>query len=126
MKDLSQSVTTPSLDSVDFVLAPRAYHAWYLKQKQGHWNLSFQLITKETFLRDLSFDVDADQVLPRLVKDLDLTVQEANLGLKLLQQISEDQLHLMDSNLKLNVIWQYLTNQKLILKKTKEVLFKIV
>ena len=116
MKDLSQSVTTPSLDSVDFVLAPRAYHAWYLKQKQGRWNLSFQLITKETFLRDLSFDVDADQVLPRLVKDLDLTVQEANLGLKLLQQISEDQLHLMDSNLKLNVMWQYLTKQKLILK----------
>ena len=116
MKDLSQPLKMPSLESVDFVLAPRAYHAWYLKQKQGNWNLSFQLITKETFLRDLSFDVDEDQVLPRIIKDLNLTVQEAFLGLKLIQQLPEGQYQLLDASFKLDLIWQYLKSNQMILK----------
>jgi ATP-dependent helicase/DNAse subunit B len=116
MKDLSHSVLTPPLDRVDFVIAPRAYHAWYLKQKQGQWHLSFQLITKETFLSDLSFDIDEDQVLPKLLKDLNLSIQEATLGLKLLKQLPEDQHHMIDASLKLGLIWQYLNSQKLILK----------
>ncbi len=116
MKDLSQPLKMPSLESVDFVLAPRAYHAWYLKQKQGNWNLSFQLITKETFLRDLSFDVDEDQVLPRMIKDLNLTVQEAFLGLKLIQQLPEGQYQLLDTSFKLDLIWQYLKSNQMILK----------
>ena len=116
MKDLSQPLKMPSLESVDFVLAPRAYHAWYLKQKQGNWNLSFQLIAKETFLRDLSFDVDEDQVLPRIIKDLNLTVQEAFLGLKLIQQLPEGQYQLLDASFKLDLIWQYLKSNQMILK----------
>ena len=116
MKDLSQPLKMPSLESVDFVLAPRAYHAWYLKQKQGNWNVSFQLITKETFLRDLSFDVDEDQVLPRMIKDLNLTVQEAFLGLKLIQQLPEGQYQLLDTSFKLDLIWQYLKSNQMILK----------
>jgi hypothetical protein len=116
MKDLSHAFSTPLLDRIDFVIAPKAYHAWYLKQKQGQWNLSFQLLTKETFLRDLAFDIDENQVLPKIVKDLSLTVQEANVGLTLLQQIPEDQHRLLDASLKLDVIWQYLISQKLIRK----------
>ncbi|MEY3691883.1 MAG: hypothetical protein RLZZ388_54 [Bacillota bacterium] len=116
MKDLSQPLKMPSLESVDFVLAPRAYHAWYLKQKQGNWNVSFQLITKETFLRDLSFDVDEDQVLPRIIKDLNLTVQQAFLGLKLIQQLPEGQYQLLDTSFKLDLIWQYLKSNQMILK----------
>lgn len=114
MKDLSHTFSIPRLDRVDFVIAPKAYHPWYLKQKQGQWNLSFQLMTKETFLRDLAFDIDENQVLPKIVKDLNLTVQEANVGLTLLQQIPENQHHLLEPSLKLDLIWQYLISQKLI------------
>ncbi|MFZ9139127.1 MAG: PD-(D/E)XK nuclease family protein [Bacilli bacterium] len=116
MKDLSNHFVLPSLEQVDFVIAPKTYHNWYLKHKKGQWQLSFQLLTKETFLRDLTFDLDEDRVIPQLVQAFNLTIQEVAQALKLLQQIKEDQYPIVDARFQLQEIWQYLIKHQLILR----------
>ncbi len=129
MNDVSLGVLSSPLDRVDFVIAPSAYHPWYLKQKQGRWDLSFQLLTKDAFLRDITFDLNEDSIIPKLVQALNLSVQEAVMGLKLLQQIKEEHHHLLDKRFKTDLIWQYLQTHSHILKNpfiTKKYQGKII
>ena len=47
-----------SFINVDFVIAPFGFHRQILLQRQGKFDQSFQLLTKEQFLQETSFTVD--------------------------------------------------------------------
>lgn len=82
-----------NLETFDYIIAPRAYHAWYLRQKQGRWHDHFQLITKEQFLGDIRFRFDIDEALLIVVKTLDLSPGEALKRLVTLQTLDAEAMH---------------------------------
>ncbi|MGA0875435.1 MAG: PD-(D/E)XK nuclease family protein [Bacilli bacterium] len=81
-----------NLETFDYIIAPRSYHAWYLRQKQGRWQDHFQLITKEQFLGDLRFRFDIDEALLMVVKRMQLSPGEALKRLVTLQTLDAEAL----------------------------------
>ena len=77
MKKIDQQGDITSLQNVDFVMTPFAYQSKYLKQKKGQWHLSFQCITKEQFLKDLTFDLDLDLAVIQVVESFHLAYSQA-------------------------------------------------
>jgi hypothetical protein len=102
------------LSKFDYVIAPQSYHAWYLKQKKGHWHFQFQLITQEQFLGDVTFTFDLDRALTTIVSKMNLEPGVALVLLKALRFLDVSLLGGIPQGAQLNEVYQHLLKANLI------------
>lgn len=81
-----------NFEAFDYIIAPKIYHAWYLRHKQGRWREHFQLITKEQLLADTRFRFEMDQALLQVIRVLKLVPGEALKRLETFRHLDENAL----------------------------------
>ena len=92
MSTLSWQDVQSHLKNVDIIIAPFAYHAFYLNLKKDSWSYRFQLITKEQLLNDVTFDFNHQQTIVKVMESLDMTHEEAHTLVSTLRHFPLDQL----------------------------------
>ena len=102
------------LKNVDFVIAPFAFHPFYLRLKQESWLYHFQLMTKEQFLTDVTFDFAHQLAMVKVMETLSMSIQEANTQLSTLKHFPIDQLSSHGPYSQLYRIYQLLKQENLI------------
>jgi ATP-dependent helicase/DNAse subunit B len=106
--------TSVDLSTIDYVIAPQSYHAWYLKQKKGRWHFQFQLITQEQFLADVTFTFDLERALTTIVSNMNLEPGVALILLKALRFLDVSLLGRIPQGAQLNEVYQQLLNANII------------
>ena len=102
------------LNNVDVIIAPYAFHAFYLNLKQTSWATRFQLITKDQFLNDVTFDFDDQQATKKVMESFAMSYQEARTLLTTLRHFPLEQLTNQGPYASLHRVYQLLIQEKLI------------
>ena len=102
------------LKNIDVIIAPFAFHAFYLNLKKDSWSYRFQLMTKDQFLNDVTFDFDHQRAIVKVMESFGMAYQEASTLLLTLKHFPVDQLSNQGSYPKISRIYQLLTQDKII------------
>ena len=114
MSTLSWQDVQSHLKNVDIIIAPFAYHAFYLNLKKDSWSYRFQLITKEQLLNDVTFDFNHQQAIVKVMESLDMTHEEAHTLVSTLRHFPLDQLTQLGPYQHLYRVYQLLKQEHMI------------
>ena len=102
------------IKNVDFIIAPFSFHSFYLKLKQASWTYRFQLLTKDQFLNDVTFDFDHQPATVKVMEAFQMGHQEASTLLSTLKHFPINQLSLQGPYPKFFRVYQLLLKENLI------------
>lgn len=114
MSELTLNHNHLILNDIDYIIAPFAYHAYYLALKNTRWDLHFQLITKETFLDDVTFTFDLESAVMKIVEAFQMTHQEATLLVSSLQHLPVEKISANGSFQPVMRVYQLLKQENMI------------
>jgi ATP-dependent helicase/DNAse subunit B len=102
------------LKNTDVIIAPFAFHTFYLNLKQASWAYRFQLMTKDQFLSDVTFEFEHHRAMAKVVESFGMSYHEASTLLTTLKHFPFDQLTNQGPYQPLYRVYQLLIQNKMI------------
>jgi ATP-dependent helicase/DNAse subunit B len=114
MKILSWQDVHSHLKNIDVIIAPFSFHTLYLNLKQENWFYRYQLLTREQFLSDVTFEFNLQQATIKVMESFGMAYQEATSLLSTLKHFPLDQLSQQGPYQMLNRLYHLLIQDNMI------------